>query len=690
MLARLRAPRPIGVLRACPEYAVPIIDMPVDMLLARIARPDVVAPPAGRPARPARREEVAAGARLTVEDLVELLPRLGCEVEEVAEVEQFACSVCGKIYDRTEAQGAPLLCSHCGTDFRQSPGELETLGESQVIRLNMLAVRPDIFDPGGMARYIRGYLGIQTGLVECPISAARRRVQVDPQLARDDSHRPFIACAIVHNVKLDNTTIKMVMNLQEDLHWALGRDRKLASIGVYDLDTLEGDVFHYDAIDPDGLRFVPLGLDPKDPASNLTPREILEKHKTGQAYAHLLKPLKRYPLLRDGAGHVLSMPPIINSEATRVAMETRNFFIDVTGLSRRTVDRALNIIVTSFKEMMPQIEIEAVLIEEGTEGRRDEGTKGRDRGSKGERDQGGPASVRITPDLRASEMTLNVQQAAETIGVELNAGELAELLESMGYGVEESGHADNLRVLVPPYRNDVMHPVDLIEDAAIAYGYDKLTPALVPTFTVGAPRALEEQSAVARRVLTGLGFHQVMTLVLTNEPATFDKWRLPPGEPLGDELRGRAVRIANPISTEQTIVRVSLLPGLLETLANNKQYDLPQHIFELGDVSFVDPAAETGAREERYVAVAMIGTHVGYADIRAVADAFVHELARAVEVRPVEHPGFIPGRAAALHGPDGAWIGTMGEVHPEVLENYGLKHPVAALEVSLGRLAAAE
>lgn len=631
--------------------------MPAEMLLARVRGGD--------------------DCPLTVDDLVEMLPKLGCEVEEVADVEQYACRVCAKIYDRTAAQGAPLLCSHCGTDFRAAPDRLDGLGTGRVLRLNMLAVRPDLFDPGGMARYLRGHLGLQTGLPEYTLSAARLRVQVDPALAGPESLRPYISCAVVRNVKLDNNTIKVVMNLQEDLHWALGRDRKLASIGVYDLDTLRGDIFHYDAVDPDGLRFVPLGFSPAEPGADMTPREILERHKTGQAYAHLLKPLKRYPLLRDGVGTVLSMPPIINSESTRVTLQTRHFFIDVTGLSQRTVDQALNIVVTGLLEILADIQVECVVIEANGQG------AGRTKL---------PSGVRTTPDLTPTAMTLNVQDAADTIGIDLNAGRLAELLEAMGHGVEEDGHAEQLQVLVPAYRNDVMHPVDLIEDAAIAYGYENLTPALVPTFTVGAPRAIEEHAAVARRVLTGLGFHQVMTLVLSNE-AAFEKWRLPGGTdvspggtPAADAWRARAVQIANPISTEQTICRVSLLPGLLDTLAINKQYELPQQIFEVGDCCFVDPAAETGAREERYVAAAMIGTHVGYADIRAVADAFVHELDAAVAVQPLAHPSFITGRAAKIVTAAGEWLGMMGEVHPEVIENYGLRHPVSVFELNLSRL----
>jgi len=644
---------------------MPIVDMPVDMLLARITARIARGPTRRRGTVDARggAEPAETEPGVTLDDLLTILPKLGCEVEEVAQVQQYICRVCGKIYDRTPAQGAPLSCTHCGADFRAGPQNLGELGPGQVLRLNMLAVRPDLFDPGGMARCIRGYLGIQTGLPQYTVSAARLRVQVDPQLERADSYRPCIACAVVRNVQLDHATIKIVMNLQEHLHWALGRDRKLASIGVYDLDTLAGEVFHYEAVDPDGLRFVPLGFDPADPASCITPREILERHKTGQAYAHLLRPFQKYPLLRDGVGTVLSMPPIINSEATRVTLGTRNFFIDVTGLSQRTVERTLNVIVTSLKEILPAIEIECVLIE-----RPAEAGSGRE----------ARPTVRITPDLTPVEMRLDVRQAAETIGVSLNAGELAELLESMGYDVEECGHADTLRVLVPPYRNDVMHSADLIEDAAIAYGYENIPAALVPTFTVGSPRVIEERSAIARRVMTGLGFQQVMTLVLTSAPAAFDRWRLPPDP--------RAVQIENPISAEQTMCRVSLLPGLLETLAINRQYDLPQYLFEVGDCCFVDEQAETGAREERRLAAAMIGTHVGYADIRAVADAFVHEMASTYVVRPGEHPSYIPGRVAALFDRRERPIGWMGEVHPEVLEAYGLRHPVAVLELSLEKL----
>ena len=612
---------------------MPIINMPLDALL-RLVNAD--------------------GEVITKDAVPGKLHDMGVEVEEVTATQQYVCGVCDKIIERTEAQGRALNCTNCGVDFREQPDALNELGETQVVRLDMLAVRPDIFDAGGMARYFRGYLGVRPGLIEYELSSPRITVKVDPNLSNEDSYRPYIACAVIRNVRLDNELIKLLMNLQENLHWALGRDRKLASIGVYDLDTLTGETFHYDAVKPHGLKFVPLGFSPDEPGTLITPGEILQKHKTGVAYAHLLEGFSAYPILSDQEGTVLSMPPIINSESTRVTMESKQFFVDVTGLSQRTVDRALAIVVTSLKEMMPRVEIEHVTID-------------------------APSGKRITPDLNPMCMELDVSEASDTIGVSIGAPNLVDLLARMGYGVGPLvGNANKLTVSVPAWRNDVMHPVDLIEDAAIAYGYDQLTPELVPTFTVGSPREIEEQSADARKVLTGLGFHQVMTLVLTSELAAFGRWRLDPDP--------RAVKIDNPISTEQTICRVSLLPGLLETLAINKQYDLPQHLFEVGDCSFVDEAVETGAREERLVAAAMIGTHVGYADIRAVTDAFAHEMDTRLEIRPTEHPGFIPCRVAAMFAAGGEQIGVMGEVHPEVLESYGLKHPVSVVELSLEKL----
>ncbi len=610
---------------------MPIIDMPVHLLLER--------------ANQGARQPIGA------DDLPKIVNNLGAEVEEVVEAQQFVCLACGKAYDRTPAQGPPVVCSACGVDFREQPDKLDDRGPINVIRIDMVAVRPDIFDPGGMGRAIRGYLGVQTGLTDYALRSQQLGVRVDKRLANEDSHRPHIACAVLRNVTLTDDTIKVLMNLQEDLHWALGRNRKLASIGVYDLDTLADGLIHYDAVAPDELRFTPLGY----PDSELTPAEILERHKTGQAFAHLLANFARYPLLRDADGQVLSMPPIINSESTRVTMGSRNLFCDVTGLSQRGVDRALNILVTSLKELMPEMEIEQVAIE-GVDG------------------------PRVTPDLRPTTLQLDARNACETIGLTLDAPGVAALLEKMGHNVDDP-QQPQLQVRAPAWRNDIMHAIDLVEDVAVAYGYENLAPEPLSTFTASKPRAIEEHAAIARQVLAGLGFQQVLTLVLTSEPAAFEKWRQP--------VHPQRVIIENPISSEQTMCRVSLLPGMLETLAINKQYDLPQHLFEVGDCCFTDDQSDTGASEVRFASAVMIGTHVGYADIRAIAAAFAADLGAQLDVRPTEHPSFIAGRVAEFVRNDEA-LGVLGELHPEVLEAYGLRHAVAAFELDLQRLLATE
>lgn len=637
---------------------MPIVNMSVDILMNAINR--------------------GAATPLAIDDLPATITNIGTEVEEIAVMQQYLCNKCGRIIERTEAQGEPVDCPQCHADFRNDATAFAAKGENRVVRLDMLAARPDIYDPGGMARCIRGYLGIETGLIDYKLADATITVKVDPRLSDEKSYRPAISCAVLRNVSLDDEHIKILMNLQENLHWALGRDRKLASIGAYDLDTLTGDTYHYDAVAPDELKFVPLGFDPAAADSEKSPREILEQHGTGKKYARLLAGFDRYPLLRDGGGNVLSMPPIINSEQTRVTQKTKNIFIDVTGPSLRVVDRALNVMVTGLKELLPAIEIEKVKIEAK---------------------DGAP---RITPNLLPTSCEIAVREAADTIGVPLSTDDLASLLERMGHRVETEGFGPDLvvdaeehareqkaaakrgrtiMVHSPAWRNDIMHPIDLIEDAAVAFGYDNLPDELVPTFTVGQPRELEEQSALARRTFVGLGFHQVMTLGLTSAPAAFEMLGLP-ADP-------RAVTLENPISTEQTICRVSLIPGLMSTFAINKQHDLPQHLFEVGDVCFVDEATETGAREERFVAAAMIGTHVGYADIRAVCDALVHEFGTEIQIAPLTSDMFIAGRGAEIATAAGETIGRMGEIHPAALDRYGLRHPVSVLEISLAKLLSA-
>jgi phenylalanyl-tRNA synthetase beta chain len=353
------------------------------------------------------------------------------------------------------------------------------------------------------------------------------------------------------------------------------------------------------------------------------------------------------------------MPPIINSEATRVHGGTTELFIDVTGLSDRLVSKTLTVTATSLLELAAGAELESVEVRY-------------------------PTGAVTTPELAPERVSVEARRVADLIGVELGRDDVARLLRRMGHGAAKGKGDGELVVEVPAYRNDVMHEVDLVEDVAIAYGYDAVPRTLVQTLTVGEARPIEDLSALARRVLSGLGLLEMKTLPLTSPEATYDA--------LGLGRADDGVLLANPTSVEQSMLRTSLLPGLLGALQGNVRRELPHRVFEVGDVTRLAPSGETGAEEHRVAAVALVGVRVGFADIWSIADALVRELGHSLVIRESDRITadlWIRGRAAKLsvsHGSGERALGVIGEVSPAVLERFGLRAPAALLELELGAL----
>jgi len=511
--------------------------------------------------------------------------------------------------------------------------EAEAAGDE--LKLEVAHNRPDLLSPEGVARALRGFLGLELGMPRYKIGASGVTVEVD---RRVKPIRPFIAAGVVTNVKLTDEIVASLMQVQEKLHASLCRNRRKGSIGIYDLDTIKPPV-RYTTTLPDGLRFVPLDFD-----RELTPAQILREHPKGVEYAPIVRDWPRYPLLVDSRDTVLSLPPIINSEDTRVTSRTKRLFIDVTGQDERVVNQALTILMTGLAER--GFKLQSVMIKY-------------------------PDRRVQTPDLRPTRHRLSVRAANELIGLALKPSEMAKIARRMRYDVA-SAKGGVLTLLAPPYRSDLIHEVDLIEDIAIGYGYDKLEPTLPKVVTVGERASIERVSERARRVLTGLGFMEVMTYTLTNPRENFELMR----------VSGEAAEISNPVSEEYTILRTWLLPGLLGVLRANRRHELPQRVFEVGDVVVLDEKAETGARNVRHVAGAIIGEEANFTYIKAVTEAVLRELGAKWEVVAMEHPSFIPGRVAGFIC-DGERVGFTGEIHPEVIAGFGLEHPVAAFELIL-------
>lgn len=515
-----------------------------------------------------------------------------------------------------------------GVEAEVSGGEL---------RMEILHNRPDLLSPEGVARTLRGFLGKEKGLPSYPLSRSGITVRVDRSVR---GVRPFIAAGVVGGVKLTEGVVASLMQTQEKLHDFLGRRRK-GSIGVYDLDTMEPP-FTYTSVEPEGISFVPL-----DFGESLTPAQILQLHPKGREYGWILEGKRRYPLLVDRRGRVLSMPPIINSEDTRVTESTTNLFIDVTGEREDWAHLGLVLMMTSLAER--GFDLQTVKVRY-------------------------PDRTVETPSLRPSRFELTEEEVRDLLGLDLRAKEIAGILRRMRYGVEVKGR--NLTVLAPPFRADLLHPVDLLEDVAIGCGYDRIPPRVKGVNTVGRKAGVEELSDLVRLTMVGLGFTEVMTYTLTSPRVNFGMMR----------TGGEAVEIGNPVSEELTILRTWLLPSLLGVLRSNKKHPLPQRIFEVGNVVLLDENSETGAREVRRLGACVIGKGAGWSHIKAVLEAVAREFGLSPEVRPLEHPSFLEGRAAEFWW-KGRKLGMAGEVHPEVLLAFELENPVASLELDVEALA---
>ena len=609
------------------------------------------------------------GDDLGRDELVRALEELGSDVEGRAVMTYYRCDRCGQVTEVLEHEDFNNVCAACGSD------DIKATKTSEVIRINLLPVRPDMFDAAGLSRALRGYLCIETGLPEYVLADSGFRVTVKPGL---EAVRPHIVSCVVRGLVMDDDTVKTVMKMQENLHWALGRDRRRASIGVYDLDTVKPD-FEYRPVKPDGVRFVPLFGMPKEGTGEAemreaTPEEILAKHPKGTGYRHLLAPFAEYPLLADSEGRVLSMPPIINSEESRVTSDTRNLFVDVTGPDKNAIKRTLAVIACSLADLGAKIETVEVAYPDGR--------------------------TEKTPDLTPGRIDLNTGEMVRVLGFDVP--DVRSCLERMRYGTGSGPAAqrssdpvhgvpsldrvttrplDHLSVTIPAYRSDIMHEYDVIEDVGIAFGYHKINPVLVPTMTVSKAHPIEELSEICRRTMTGLGFFETMTLILTNEKEHFEMLRLAVPEAY--------CRIDNPASVEQTMTREHLLGGLLSTFRVNVSHEMPQSIFEVGDCFEPATGNETGVRSRRKLAAGVAGPKAGFADARQLLDALTRELNLVVRVGSSTHPSFIPGRAAEIQlrraGREFK-LGVLGEIHPAVLESYGIGQPVALIEVGLDLL----
>ncbi len=503
------------------------------------------------------------------------------------------------------------------------------------LRIEVTHDRIDCVSPQGIARTIRGYLGIDKGLKEYKVKNSGYEFIIHKSLRKI---RPYAVSCIIKNLSFTSRFIKDIMWVQEKIHETFGRGRRKAAIGIYPLKNIKPPI-HFKALSPEKISFVPLGF-----SKEMNGKEILEQHPTGVKYASLLESFDKYPILMDSEGNVLSMPPIINSQTFgKITEETKEIFIEVTGTDWITVNQVLTILATMFAEEGGIIYQMKVKYDDETH---------------------------VTPMMKPEKWLIKPEYINNLLGTKFTNPELIKLLNKMGMGVKLI--KDKLEILVPFYRTDVLHPVDIADDVARAYGFNNFEPEVPQSATIGGllPRTVFNNQV--RDLMIGHGMLEVFTRAMTKPEDQFSRMNLPETE---------HVAVIKPRSAE-SIIRVSMIPELMKCFESNLHGDYPQKIFEVNDVVLLDPESDVGARNETRLATAICSSNTNLTEIKQLLKSLKQNLGLDFELKEKDYNQFIKGRSASIIH-KGKEIGLIGELHPEVISNFGIKLPVTTFEINL-------
>ena len=511
--------------------------------------------------------------------------------------------------------------------------DLEKLKEKEII-IEVFPDRPDMLSEQGFARAFSSFIGKKTGLQRFKVIKTKDQVIAEKSLPKQ---WPYAFACIVKGLKFNDEKIRELVQIQEKLGVTLLRERKKGGIGLYPLEKIKFPV-RFIGMNPDEIKFRPLEY-----PHEISGREILSKHPTGRKYAHICEHWDKFPVFVDAKNTMMSMPPIINSHYVgKIDETTTDVFVEVTGNDIKTTKIALIIIVTALSDMGGTIySLENVM-------------------QNGEKIQ--------FPDLTPKKMNLDLKYVNKILGLELNEKEVKTLLQRMGFNYSDK------TVLIPAYRSDILHEIDLVEDIAIAYGYDNFKEQIPKVATIADENAFHKFKEKIANLLIGFGLLETNSYVLTN-PLNLNKKM---------HLNLKYVEIENPNSSEYTCLRTWMIPSLLEILSNNKHHEFPQKIFELG-YCFKENKSKTRVEELTRLGVLTSHKEVSFTEVKQILDNLMKLLDLKYEIKDADHPSFIDGRVGriSVNDKDVAYI---GEINPKVLYNWELEMPVSGFELNLTEL----
>ena len=493
--------------------------------------------------------------------------------------------------------------------------------------------RPDLFSSEGLARALSYLKGVR--------APSKYKVHISKfslDVKKAPSYRPYCLMGIVRNLTLDDEAIKQIMQLQEKLHISYGSNRKLVSIGLYDLHKVKPP-FRY--ITVKNARYIPLGYN-----SPMSLGEILTKTDKGKEYSHLVKK-GEYPLLIDSTGKIMSFPPVLNSEETKITENSTDVIVDVTGSEPFLMSSILSVVLTSLAErsLNPLIESVEIITSKSIS-----------------------FPFNRSPILSGEIYKVDLRNLKEYIGLSLDSDNIESILSKMGYGIE---HCDRsfAEVWVPPYRIDVHDEMDIVEDITIGYGYNRLETEVLPPTHFGNEDPLERFAEIIRDSMIGLGVSEVIDFLMIDS----DLLKAVSDKPY--------IEIANPKMKTYSAIRNSLIPSLVLTAKENLERFDSIKVFEIGSV--VVPLGNSFSNQIN-LGMLLMGNYT-LTDGLVIVKSLISYLGGELELSKTTKKPFLKGRTALLNV-NGVEIGIIGEVSPEILAEIGILKPLVIAEISLNDL----
>ena len=511
--------------------------------------------------------------------------------------------------------------------------------------------RPDLWSAAGIARQLKAYWGVEAPLYDFFSTADETFDSEGRELIVDASVkevRPYSIGFAAKGHKVSEDELDALIQSQEKLCSNFGRKRKTIAIGIYRSDLITYPV-HYRGADPDTTKFIPLGMD-----KELTLREICSEHPKGREYGPIVSDSKVFPYLHDDKGETLSFPPVINSaHIGAVEAGDENLFLELSGSDLHDLLLAASILACDMSDLGYAILPVKVSFPEETEFGRE-----------------------ITvPYYFQEPISCSLSQVHKTLGEPMSGDDAVAALKRMGiYAVYDE---KTIWATVPEWRNDFLHPVDLIEDIMIGYGLGNFQPEMPQDFTVGRLSPAEELGRKVKDLMVGLGFQEMMYNYLGSKREYVDNMQFP---------AEKCIFISNPMSENYEVVRPSVIPSLLESESVSAHAPFPHKIFEVGKIAFLDENENSGTTTRNSLGFLASDSVMGYNEVSSIVNTLFYFLGKEYQLAALEGDGrFIEGRCARIMLGEEE-VGVFGEIHPAVLGNWGSETPTIACEVDLDML----